>query len=189
MEQGLSDGKAFYRSDFVVQFAYMNDPSHHVKCHVDNDVSFQYGLALGDFSYDYNVPTASPTMELSEAPTTAGTFGACPIIEAVAAGSETCPLGNITCPPECLDPCDQPGLRAGQLCYVFVPDEAVRRRLTVEGAAAASAAGVSAGATSGVATTAAVSAGALICSGCITGSAMLLVDLELQAPMVRLRLL
>ena len=36
--------------DFVVQFAYMNDPSHHVKCHVDNDVSFQYGLALGDFS-------------------------------------------------------------------------------------------------------------------------------------------
>ena len=88
-------------------------------------------LALGDFSYDYNVPTASPTMELSEAPTTAGTFGACPIIEAVAAGSETCPLGNITCPPECLDPCDQPGLRAGQLCYVFVPDEAVRRRLTV----------------------------------------------------------
>ena len=37
-------------------------------------------------------------------------------------------------------------------------------------------------------TTAAVSAGALICSGCITGSAMLLVDLELQAPMVRLRL-
>ena len=35
--------------EYVVQFAYMNQASHFVKCHVDNDVSFQYSLTLGDF--------------------------------------------------------------------------------------------------------------------------------------------
>ena len=36
--------------EYVIQFAYMNDPSHFVKCHVDSgDVSFQYALTLGDF--------------------------------------------------------------------------------------------------------------------------------------------
>jgi hypothetical protein len=37
--------------EFVVQFAYMNDPLHHVKCHEDrDDVSHQYALTLGNFS-------------------------------------------------------------------------------------------------------------------------------------------
>jgi hypothetical protein len=36
--------------EYVVQFALMNDASHHVKCHTDDDVSFQYALTLGDFS-------------------------------------------------------------------------------------------------------------------------------------------
>ena len=84
-------------------------------------------LALGDFSYDYNVPTMAPTTEVSEAPTTAGTFGACPIIQAVGAGSDQCPNDFLTCPPDCLKRCDESGLRAGDLCYVFVPNEDRRR--------------------------------------------------------------
>ena len=35
--------------EYVVQFAYMNSPNHYVKCHIDNDVSYQYLLTLGDF--------------------------------------------------------------------------------------------------------------------------------------------
>jgi len=89
-------------------------------------------LALGDFSYDYNVPTMAPTTEVSEAPTTVGTFGACPIIQAVGAGSDQCPADFLACPPDCLKRCDEPGLRAGDLCYVFVPNEDRRRLAVVE---------------------------------------------------------
>lgn len=38
--------------DYVVNFSCMTDPSkHYVKRHVDDqDITFQYGLALGDFN-------------------------------------------------------------------------------------------------------------------------------------------
>ena len=37
--------------EFLVQFAFMDETSHTVACHIDdNDISHQYALALGDFS-------------------------------------------------------------------------------------------------------------------------------------------
>lgn len=41
----------FAAGEFIVQFALMNRPEHHVKVHKDlEDITYQYALSLGDYS-------------------------------------------------------------------------------------------------------------------------------------------
>ena len=41
----------YARGEFLVQFAYMNDPSHYVRIHKDHgDISYQYALSLENYT-------------------------------------------------------------------------------------------------------------------------------------------
>jgi hypothetical protein len=67
-------------------------------------------LALGDYSYDYNVPTMAPTTETAQP-----TLEVCPQLAGLT--EEDCPGGEIN---DTLAACNSTGLVLGQFCWAIV---------------------------------------------------------------------
>ena len=70
-------------------------------------------LALGDYSYDYNVPTMAPTTA-----TALPTLEVCPVL--VGLTEEDCPGGEIN---YTIPACNSTGLVPEQFCWAIVPDD------------------------------------------------------------------
>ena len=70
-------------------------------------------LALGDYSYDYSVPTMAPTTE-----TALPTLEVCPVL--VGLDASECPLGFLN---ETYPACNSTGLVLGERCWAIVPDD------------------------------------------------------------------
>ena len=70
-------------------------------------------LALGDYSYDYSVPTMAPTTETAQP-----TLEVCPVL--VGLDASECPLGFLN---ETYPACNSTGLVLGERCWAIVPDD------------------------------------------------------------------
>ncbi len=70
-------------------------------------------LALGDYSYDYNVPTMAPTTETAQP-----TLEVCPVL--VGLDASECPLGFLN---ETYPACNSTGLVLGERCWAIVPGD------------------------------------------------------------------
>ena len=70
-------------------------------------------LALGDYSYDYSVPTMAPTTE-----TALPTLEVCPVL--VGLDASECPLGFLN---ETYPACNSTGLVLGERCWAIVPGD------------------------------------------------------------------